>query len=222
MNAPEYRLKKNIQELDRIALHDFPIDTPIKKVVALMNLLGFPTFFSCGGHCGKKRMVIPYVMGQANGKPSYRFIGERKLIDKIVKKHGVHFDDVRHLGRIQTKYDKEFWSEVIRLHMRETKQYKFWIRKNKALAGKLDCLVKIFNKTRKSISQESRLCIDTFNEFYRLQFQGEEKWYNALTKKGYGYSDRLIYIKRLSILRREIQVFDKFLEEKFFRYNVKH
>ena len=211
MNKLDQKLEKMLAELDTISHKDRPIDRPIKRVVALMNLLGFPTFFSCGGHCGKKKIVIPYVMGKEIGKPDHRFTKERKIIDRIAKKHKVRFGDVYHLGFIQTRFEKEFLDDVVRLHLKETRRYEIWHEKNKTLAKKLEKITRSFNHTRKNIPHKYKLQVDTLNDCYRLQFCGEDAWFNTLTKTGYNQKDRRIWLNRLHILRKEIKALEHFL-----------
>jgi|SRR3989344_2224190 len=108
------------------------IDERIKETVAAFNLVGLNTYASCEGHL-EWGIGAPWVDVQAEGEPDERFIGEKKIIEKIAKKYGITYEDVERAN------NKEAWVEAIKIFSEneETPESKAWSKKNERLRERL-------------------------------------------------------------------------------------
>jgi len=77
-----------------------PIDENVKEAVAALNLLGIPTYGSCGGHISEDNLSFPYIGGEAPDEPEFRFLGEQELKMKIADKYSIKQEEIFDDGEI--------------------------------------------------------------------------------------------------------------------------
>lgn len=138
------------------------MDEGIKAAVAGMNLNGFPTTSSCGGHIEQVKVGFPYVQGKPVHEPENRYVGEKEIAEQIMNKHGLKdkgsiYDD----GPIEKEYHEELYKE----DRDETEEYKRWYKESKELTSRVSTLLEEY----KNVNPSSTLHLKPIYPGYRIE-----------------------------------------------------
>lgn len=203
--------EKSVKELDFIADRlGMPIDENIKEAVVGMNLNGLPTTGSCGGHTGE-RYNFPYLMGQADGEPEYRFINEAEIIKKLSGdstlpvgeiRRNIYMDGDSGIGKI-------FWDYIKENDAKETDEYINWGNQNDLLEEKAKDLIEEFYK-EKGVGVERIIHISPISDAYYIDT-------NTVDDIHPSKIDKDIANKKITEAQKEMQEFTTFLKNKFFK-----
>lgn len=134
--AKQEQWQKTLENLDHIVdLLGKPIDENIKLVVASLNANGIPTVGSCGGHT-EERLSFPYVYGEANGEPKYRYEDEQEITEGLINKYSLK--DRRAVWSNELA-EKEYYD--LTEGLKETEEYRNWYAKNELLRQEVTQLI---------------------------------------------------------------------------------
>jgi len=177
------------------------LESGVKKIVTALNVSGIPTSQSCEGHINhegdKTKMATPFVEISVPRQTRKRFIGQKTIIPRVVKKYGIPPEDVRTMLLHSAP-----WEEF--KNARETQGYKKWRKDNKKIAEKAGAFLKDFYQD--SITPENiRL---TINEKNSGQFE--------ITNSGGNEISQTEAEQRLAQYQKEMDNFAEFLKEKYF------
>ena len=128
------------------------IDPEIKELVVALNLNGIPTLSSCAGHTDTENIRPPYIQGQADGAPEFRYDGEEEIVKKLMNKyHFTRWRDVFGDDNARPEYYN------LTRDLNESEEYKIWDAGNKPLEKKITDILNEFNKgiTRSEIQLKS-------------------------------------------------------------------
>lgn len=185
----------------------YKVDERIKDAVVAFNVLGLPTAQSCEGHLDHG-YATPWVRVEAPDQPEERFIGEKKIYQKIADKYTIPLEDVvrsnNQAAWIETMAELE--------NAEETTERKEWRKKTKELEQKAVTLLEEFYKSREAeanvrldISENAEGSFEVHNggEDYRPVFNMSEEQKKGLEERQKQYQE-------------EMQQFAGFLKEKYF------
>ena len=189
------RVLKNLENIvDGLGM---PIEEGIKEAVASLNINKIPTGSSCGGHVGPDRLSFPYISGEAEGEPRYRYQGEDKIIDDLMVKYNLtNRREIFDNGEIENEYYK------LTDKLEETDEYKKWYLKNQPLRQQVGELIEEFNITR----PESKMHLTPIYPGYKFEAHDRQKKFN----------DEVDNKKEIEQAQEEFRLFTEFLKNKFF------
>jgi hypothetical protein len=188
-----------------------PIDSKIKETVIALMALGIPSSASCEGHVFEGGCSAPWIEIQAPNEPKERFIGEKEFYQKIAKKYGVSFEDVKR-GRHDEAYEEALKKSS---KNKETPEYKKWREENRKLMDKVEKLLVEFYKNRK-VAPNVRLQIEKMKEGDYFYIHNGGKDYESVTGKELTEKEKREKEKRLKIYQEEMKEFAEFLKKKYF------
>jgi hypothetical protein len=161
----ESQWNNSLMTLDEISDRlGMPIDYGIREAVTGMNMLGFPTSGSCGGHLDEDRLAFPYLQGEETGEPTYRYAGEEDVLLDLAKKYGVSIEEIR-TSDANEAY-REYQMSISELP--ETEEYKEWYERNIALVARVETLLSQFNETHQT-NKAVRLTLVPMYPCYRIE-----------------------------------------------------
>lgn len=212
-NEKQMLWDSKMAELEKITdLLGQPIDGNIKETVAALNLIGFPTDSSCGGHIDDEGLRFPYLGGKAVGRPKYRYIDDEKLRKSIAEKYNVDPDEVPYPREETESYMKandEYWDYVQENKPKETDEYAEWMKRNDVFETDLEKLIDEFYKSNQK-SDVVFLQTAPIYPGYRIECIGRDIG-EILKEKDPEEIKSLI-----EQAQREIESFGNFVKNRFF------
>ena len=209
-NNKELIWRRKLEELEEIGDSlNKGIDEGIKETVAVFNLMGLNTYASCEGHLNWG-MGAPWVGVQAEDEPDERFMGEKKNIEKIAKKYGITYEDVKQAN------NKEAWVEAVKTssESEEMPEYKDWRKENEKLWEKAQEFLDEFYKDRNAPA-DSRLVIEGIGGGGAFRLHNGGKDYEVMPKD-MAEEQKSGLQERLPRHQAEMLAFGEFLKNKFF------
>jgi hypothetical protein len=195
--------REKLKELDTITDNEgVPIDDDIKETVAVLNLIGIPTAQSCAGHI-MGRLRYPMILGWAKDRPVERFTNDKDIRCKIASKYHISVDDIE----FNSQATEEYYTIVTKLRLKETKEYKKWIKQNKLLRKTLRLLLKEFYSNRNPLPY-SKLYLAPSLGYLLVSRSHRSKTRNI----SYSSKD----IPKIKAAQEEMKAFTEFLKNKFF------
>lgn len=176
------------------------IDENIREAVVSFKLNGVPTNSSCGGHIEDSNPSFPYIQGEAECEPEYRYIGEKEIVDHIKQKYNL--ENTRDIFR-NTEVEKEYYKATG--ESEETEEYKEWDLKNKPLKENVQALIQEFNLNRSLQANMPRIHLGRIYPGYRVEVDEEEEGLESDEIK-----------RRIEMAQQEFELFAEFLKNKYF------
>ncbi len=215
---PKMRNEKKILELEKIREEvkniadrtGKPIDKNIRETVVMFEANGLSTSSSCEGHI-EKGLVVPYMEVSTPNEPEERFINQNKIFEKVAKKYNITPEQVK-----TSKINEAYWEAMKECSRNEeTEEYKNWKEKNKKLMQKAAKLLEEFYKERQ-VELNIKLQIDETADSFRIHNGGED--YNPIieTEQKFSEKEKKIRSEKLKKYRAEMEVFTKFLKDRYF------
>lgn len=180
------------------------IDLNARETIAALQVNDIPTSSSCGGHADKERLRFPYVMGEAEGEPEYRCIGQKELVEKVAAKYGI--PDRQGMWsnmEAQGEYLDGMRTLVV------SDEYRLWKEKNPPLLASLRELVAEFYAQYEGVP-ESQLIVRP-STGYRMETA------NYLTHKEMQAMESSEIQEQIRASQEEFEAFTQFLRQRYFR-----
>ena len=137
LSIKQKRLENKRKELDSVFDYNgVGIESGIKDVVALLNLLGFETNMSCEGHKTEKGVQYPYVFVHEADRP-LRYVGEKEYIKSLKA-------EIEKGAMTEDQATKKYY-EWIDFQDNETDEYKAWQLRYAVFEEKVKDLVNKYN-----------------------------------------------------------------------------
>lgn len=207
----EIALREKVEEFKKRAdLLGRGMDSNMLKCIAVLNLMEVHTTGSCGGHIeenGEERISFPYIYFAAPDRPVNRFVREEEFKEMLAKKYHTNPSEVLGAGE---EIEHEFYNAVKEGGYGETEEWKQWLLENQELKKKFDELFDEFKKKRGSAGDIHLRFARIFPGF-RIETidQASERELKRDKDK------RELAKEKVGEAQKEMEVFTKFLEEKY-------
>ncbi len=198
---------EKLKELDRLADRlGMPVDEDIKEAVAALNLMDIPTSSSCGGHIGE-RFNFPYLMGKAEGRPKYKFPGQREILEDLAQEHSLPVEELEDRLYKYPEIERKFWNYIHEHDIHTTDEYIGWLVETKRLEEKLRLLLEEFNTDK----ADALLHMMPMGDGYRVESNDEKEYAHP------NELDPAVATEKILKAQKEMQAFTEFLKEKYFQ-----
>jgi hypothetical protein len=193
------RWRDTLERLDHTTdLLGEPIEDGIKEAVAGLNVNEIPTNGSCAGHIEADRLDFPYLQGEAEGQPEYRYRGEKEIVEDLMNKFNL--SNGREIFRTDDAR-REYYECIDGL--RETEEYKAWYATDRLLHDDVGKLVEEFKATR----PESPMHLATTYPGFTIEAQDDQ---------GHETGSRDEIENKIRAAQEEFKAFAEFLKHKYF------
>jgi len=184
------------------------MDAEVIEAVALMNLLGFNTSSSCGGHVDQWNIRNPYIRVAAPDKPM-EYVGERLLKKIISKKYSITDRQVEY----REPAEKEYWHGIKGNNYKRTNEWQEWDKKNEILYDELMEFLEEYrglSEKQPNFHRRHGLAVDVvFGEDVPTDQR----------KKRLTADEKEILERKLGSFQEEVKLFTEFLKKKYFEEN---
>lgn len=202
--------EQKLQQVDLIEdAQGEKIDPGIKKIVAALNILGFPTSNSCDGHLEKGHQMVPWVTISDPDEPDERFVGENNNYKRVAEKYGLPWENVKN-NRAWEAYSEAVNSFEAK---EETLEFQKWKERQLKLREQLSELLKNFYYGHR-VAADIQLIIPEGGVSFFLR-NNSELWdinYGNLNE-----TEKAEAQGKLQAYREEINRFADFLKQKYFQ-----
>jgi len=215
----------------------FGVDPGIQDAIAYLNALGFNTNESCEGHIDHGSLATR-VGVEALGKPTWRFVGQKEIFEKVALEHGVTLTEVSEHAK--PKYGipeedmvyPENWEELYAVENEgwaltsreeETEEFKQWRSKTDELAEHLGELMREFYRER-SAGEDIKLVVERHDDpelphQYSFFLHNGGKNYLEMAdpdeREKLSEEERNTLKARLEANQKEMKDFTEFLKKKY-------
>lgn len=184
------------------------MDEDIKRPVAALNLMGFNTTASCGGHFEKQEsgLCTPWVDIASPDEPKEKFVGEKEIKLMITQKYGVTMKDIN--SGIAPEAENEMYQELEKSEL--TPEFIEWAKKNEEMRMKMQKLLEEFYVSRE-VLDNIRIKIRDIEYFFRIYSGGEDY---DVEIEDLSDEDRIIMKEKVEKYRKEMIDFGEFIRNK--------